>query len=75
MQNCRIEKPSLAEDRIVGAVEIAKFIGTTPRSVYHLHREGRLPGVFRFGGQLWGFRSQIDAGLRAHAANGGNNAA
>ncbi len=70
MQNGRIEKPSLAEDRIVGAEEIAKFIGTTPRTIYHLHREGRLPGVFRFGGQLWGFRSEIEAGLRARASSG-----
>ncbi len=68
MKNTDQAVPSIADDKIVGADAIGAFIGEPARKVYRLVEKGELPGVFFVGRHIWGFRSQIAAGLRARAS-------
>ena len=57
----------LAEDLLAGATAAARFIGVTPRAVYHLVEEGRLP-VVRMGKRLYFRKSELERAFSAAAA-------
>jgi Helix-turn-helix domain len=48
----------LSKDLLRGAVEIAKFLGIKPRSVFYYVERGRLP-VFRFKSQILARKSKL----------------
>ena len=48
----------LADDLLSGAAEIAEFLGTNVREVYHLAKTQRLP-IGRLGRKLIASRSQL----------------
>jgi hypothetical protein len=48
----------LADDLIVGAGPIAKFLGRPAREIYYLDSIGRLP-LFRWGSKLAGRKSTL----------------
>ena len=48
----------LADDLLAGGREIAEFLGTSVREVYHLHATQRLP-IGRLGRKLIGFKTQL----------------
>ena len=48
----------LADDLLNGATEIAEFLGTNRREVYHLLRTGRLP-IGRLGRKLIASKRQL----------------
>lgn len=54
-------------DLINGAAEAAKFIGITPRTVYHMVERGELP-VIRKGKRLYFRKSELEAAFRSEAA-------
>lgn len=54
-------------DLINGAAEAAKFIGITPRTVYHMVEQGELP-VIRKGKRLYFRKSELEAAFRSEAA-------
>lgn len=54
-------------DLINGASEAAKFIGITPRTVYHMVDRGELP-VIRKGKRLYFRKSELEAAFRSEAA-------
>ncbi|PZU17133.1 helix-turn-helix domain-containing protein [Qipengyuania flava] len=54
-------------DLINGAAEAAKFIGITPRTVYHMVDRGELP-VIRKGKRLYFRKSELEAAFRSEAA-------
>lgn len=49
---------TLADDLLTGAPEIAAFLGTTQRRIYHLARNGRIP-VFYIATKLHCRRSTL----------------
>lgn len=51
-------KQRVADDLLNGATEIADFLGTSRREVYHLVQTGRIP-VGRWGKKLIGSRRQL----------------
>ena len=54
-------------DLINGAAEAAKFIGITPRTVYHMVDRGELT-VIRKGKRLYFRKSELEAAFRSEAA-------
>jgi hypothetical protein len=52
------EAPRLADDLLNGAREIAEFLGTNEREVYHLAKTKRLP-IGRLGKKLIASRAQL----------------
>ena len=54
-------------DLINGAAEAAKFIGITPRTVYHMVDRGELP-VIRKGKRLYFRKSELEAAFSSEAA-------
>lgn len=65
---------SLSKDRISGIKNIAAFTGWSERRTYYLAERGEIPGVFRVGSRYEGFKSEIEAGLRAKARGEQRNA-
>ena len=62
------EKPTmLNSDLINGAVEAARFIGITPRTVYHMCEAGTLPHIKK-GKRLYFRRSELEAAFRSQGA-------
>jgi hypothetical protein len=59
--------PRLADDLLNGAIEIAEFLGTKPREVYHLARTRRLP-IGRLGRKLIASRNQLRRALKTITA-------
>jgi hypothetical protein len=57
----------LADDLLSGAAEIAEFLGTNPREVYHLVKTQRLP-IGRLGRKLLASRSQLRRAAKALTA-------
>jgi hypothetical protein len=57
----------LADDLLDGGAEIAEFLGTNTREVYHLHKTGRLP-IGRLGRKLIASRSQLRRAAKALTA-------
>jgi hypothetical protein len=53
----------LANDKLEGAIEIAKFRREKPHRTYYLFSRGRLAGVYKDGNRLIGSKSAI---RRAH---------
>lgn len=51
-------QPTLSDDLLDGAHEIAAFLGITSRRVYHLAQSRRLP-VFRMGAKLCARKSRL----------------
>ena len=49
---------NLSNDLLQGADQIAAFLGTSRRQVYHLVRSGHLP-VFRMGAKLCARKSRL----------------
>lgn len=60
------DKPDLSDDLIEGANGAAAFIGTKPRTVYHLVEIGALP-CKRMGKKLFFRKSELDAAFRSAA--------
>lgn len=54
----------LNNDLIVGAADAAKFMGVTPRAVFHMCENGNLPHVKR-GRRLFFRKSELDAYFRS----------
>jgi hypothetical protein len=54
---------SVADDKLVGAIEIGSETGDPPHVVYRKWSLGRLPGVYKDGNRLIGSRSAL---RRAH---------
>jgi hypothetical protein len=57
----------LADDLLSGAAEIAEFLGTNVREVYHLAATQRLP-ISRLGRKLIASRSQLRRAAKALTA-------
>jgi hypothetical protein len=57
----------LADDLLNGGAEIAEFLGTNTREVYHLHKTGRLP-IGRLGRKLIASRNQLRRAAKALTA-------
>jgi hypothetical protein len=57
----------LADDLLNGGAEIAEFLGTNTREVYHLHKTGRLP-IGRLGRKLIASRNQLRRAAKAFTA-------
>ena len=58
----------LADDLLNGAAEIAAFLGTNTREIYHLHKTKRLP-IGRLGRKLIATRSQLRRAAKALTAS------
>ena len=56
----------LRDDLIAGASAAAAYSGLTPRAIYHLVEENRLP-VVRMGKRLYFRRSELDRAFSAAA--------
>ena len=54
----------LADDLLNGATEIAEFLGTNAREVYHLHKTKRLP-IGRLGRKLIASRRRLTRAAKA----------
>ena len=54
---------SVADDRLRGAIEIGAEINEKPHRVYYLWKQGRLPGVYKDGRDLYGSKRAL---RRAH---------
>lgn len=63
----RKEKEMLNGDLINGASEAAKFIGISPRTVYHMCEAGTLPFIKK-GKRLYFRKSELEAAFRSQAA-------
>jgi hypothetical protein len=57
----------LADDLLAGGREIAEFLGTNVREVYHLHATQRLP-IGRLGRKLIASRNQLRRAAKAITA-------
>ena len=57
----------LADDLLAGGREIAEFLGTSVREVYHLHATQRLP-IGRLGRKLIASRRQLTRAAKALTA-------
>jgi hypothetical protein len=57
----------VADDLLNGAAEIAEFLGTNAREVYHLHKTQRLP-IGRLGRKLIASRRQLTRAAKALTA-------
>ncbi|MBW8294753.1 helix-turn-helix domain-containing protein [Sphingopyxis sp.] len=60
------EPPALSDDLIEGATRAASYIGTKPRTVYHLVEIGELPAMKK-GKKLFFRKSELDAAFRSAA--------
>ena len=61
------EQHSLAEDKLCGIKEIAKFLGETPRRTHYMLEKKAIPS-FKCAGRWYAMKSR----LRAHFQQGGN---
>lgn len=56
----------LNSDLISGAIAAAAYCGLTPREIYHLTENGRLP-VIKKGRKLFFKKSELEAAFRSDA--------
>jgi hypothetical protein len=54
----------VGDDLLSGGREIAEFLGTNTREIYHLHKTGRLP-IGRLGRKLIASRRQLSRAAKA----------
>lgn len=65
----RLPQMELANDLLVRVPEIARCLGKSERATYHLIYKNHIPW-FKIGGRIHARRSELEASLRAEAANG-----
>jgi excisionase family DNA binding protein len=56
----------LSEDLLPGAKSAAKFVGVTPRAIYHMVYAGHLPAI-RVGKRLYFRRSELERAFTSDA--------
>ena len=60
-------KPTLAEDLLIGASQIAEALGINENAVYHIYRTRRLP-IGKLGRNLIASKSKLQRALLALAS-------
>jgi hypothetical protein len=65
-----VDDESVASDRLRGAIEIGAEIGEPPHRVYKLWIEGRLPGIWKDGRDLYGSKRALRRNHHNRARSG-----
>jgi hypothetical protein len=61
------KSPTLADDLLVGAGEIAAYTGRTKRQIFHIARQGYWP-IFKSGPFLTARKSELNSDISAKTA-------